>query len=206
MVHVMIADDHRLVREGIRKILASSQDIALGCEAADGFATLELVAKHQCACDLLILDWSMPGGGERLIRRIKALRPEMAILILSMHNEAIIAHNALLAGANGYVTKDSDPDTLVYAIKSVGAGRQFLDPTLVANVISAKTSPPVHNLSEREREIFHLLVKGSTVSDIAHFLNISIKTVSTHKSNLMLKLNVNSIADLVRYAIREDSI
>jgi DNA-binding NarL/FixJ family response regulator len=204
MVHVMIADDHRLVREGIRKILATSKDITLGCEAADGFTTLELVAKHQCDCNLLILDWSMPGGGERLIRRIKALRPEMTILILSMHNEAIIAQNALQAGANGYVTKDSDPDTLIYAIKSVGAGRQFVDPTLVANILSTKSYPPINNLSEREREVFQLLVNGSTVSDIARFLNISIKTVSTHKSNLMLKLNVNSIADLVRYAIRED--
>jgi DNA-binding NarL/FixJ family response regulator len=203
MVHVMIADDHRLVREGMRKILATSAGISLGCEAEDGDSTLELISKHQCACNLLILDWSMPGGGENLIRRIKTLRPELAILIVSMHNEAIIAHNALKAGANGYVTKDSDPETLIYAVQHVSAGRQFIDPTLVAKVLSVRAYSPMGKLTEREQEIFQLLVNGSSVSEIARSLNISIKTVSTHKCNLMLKLNVNSLAELVRHAIQE---
>jgi len=202
MIHVMVADDHHLVREGVRKILATSPEIILGCEAADGFSTLELVRKYQCECSLLILDWAMPGGGEGLIRKIKELRPKMAILILSMHNEAAIAHSALNAGASGYITKDSDPDTLIYAVKQVGAGRQFIDPNLVSQVLVARTPTSLDRLSERELEIYQMLVKGMSVSEIARILNISVKTVSTHKCNLMLKLNIHSIADLVRFSLR----
>lgn len=202
MIHVMVADDHQLVREGVRKILATSPDFVLGCEAADGLTTLELVRKYQCACNVLLLDWSMPGGGENLIRQVKALRPQLAILILSMHNEAAIAYSALRAGASGYITKDSDPDTLIYAVKQIGAGRQFIDPNLVSQVLVTRPSPALDRLSERELEIYQLLVKGTSVSDIARTLNISIKTVSTHKSNLMLKLNIDSIADLVRFSMR----
>ncbi len=202
MIHVMVADDHQLVREGVRKILATCPDIVLGCEAADGLTTLELVRKQQCACTLLLLDWTMPNGGENLIRQIKALRPQLAILVLSMHNEAAIAYGALRAGANGYITKDSDPDTLIYAVKQIGAGRQFIDPNLVSQILVSNPAPTLDKLSERELEVYLLLVKGLSVSDIARKLKLSIKTISAHKSNLMLKLDVDSIADLVRFSMR----
>ncbi len=202
MIHVMVADDHHLVREGVRKILATSPEITLGCEAADGFSTMELVRACQCACNLLILDWAMPGGGETLIRQLKALRPQLGILILSMHNEAAIAYCALRAGANGYLTKDSDPETLLFAVKQVSVGRQFIDPNLVSQVLITRAPPALDRLSERELEIYQLLIHGMSVSDIARTLDISIKTVSTHKSNLMLKLNVDSIAELVRFSMR----
>lgn len=206
MIRVMIADDHQMIREGIRKILSTCQDIGVVCEAADGFNTLEVLSDRQCDCTLLILDWSMPGGGESLIRRIKALRPELAILILSMHNEAAIARAALQSGANGYVTKDSDSETLIYAVKHVGNGQQFIDPTLTANVLSDTQYLKIHSLSEREQEVFQLLMQGYSVSDIANLLHISIKTVSSHKCNLMQKLDVNNIIELVRYAIQKNYI
>ena len=206
MIRVMIADDHQMVREGIRKILSTSQDISVVYEAADGFKTLEVLSDRQCDCSLLILDWSMPGGGENLIRRIKALRPALAILMLSMHNEAAIARAALQSGANGYVTKDSDSETLIYAVKHVGNGQQFIDPTLTASVLSDTQYLNIHTLSEREQEVFQLLMQGYSVSDIANLLNISIKTVSSHKCNLMQKLDVNNIIELVRYAIQKNYI
>lgn len=205
MIRLMIADDHAIVREGIRQIMALAPDIKLIAESVDGAEVLHQV--RDCEFDLLLLDMNIPGtSGVDLIERVRLCQPALPILVFTMHNDIQLAMRALKAGASGFITKDSDPERLLAAIRKVGAGGRYLDPAMAElialGVTSAKPQLPHTLLSDRELEVFHMLVAGNGVSEIAGKLCISHKTVSTHKTRLMEKMNLNSIADLVRYAVQ----
>ena len=204
MTQVLIADDHAIVRGGLKQLLALAEDITVAGEATNGAQVMELL--HTATFDLLLLDMTMPGiCGVDLIARIRAHDPKLPILVLSMRNEAHVARGALKAGANGYLTKDNEPEVLLAAIRKTAAGHRFIDPLLVEDMVfetdRADARPAHELLSNREFHILSLLVRGKTVNDIAHELAISNKTVSTHKARLMQKMNFHSNAEMVRYGI-----
>ncbi|WP_079434385.1 response regulator transcription factor [Zoogloea sp. LCSB751] len=204
MINLMIADDHAIVRSGLKQIIATTIDIAVVAEATRGediFAQLQ-----RRAVELLLLDMSMPGlAGLALIGRLQVEHPQLPILVLSMHNEGQIVARALRAGASGYVTKDSEPEVLLAAIRKVAHGGRFIDPALVDLMVFDRgpSRPLAHEaLSERERQVLEGIAAGLPLGEIADQLHLSPKTVSTHKMRLMEKLQVDNNADLIRYAIR----
>lgn len=204
MIKILIADDHAVVRSGLKQIMATATDVAVIDEAASGADVLAKLRGTEV--DLLMLDITMPGiSGVDLIRRVHAEYPEMPILILSIHNEAQVVSRALRAGASGYVTKDSDPEVLLAAARKLASGGRFIDPTLVDAVVFERHSsdvPPHEILSDREFEVLRLLASGRSVNDIAEAFSLSAKTISTHKRRLMQKLGVSNNAELFRYCIR----
>lgn len=204
VIRLAIADDHRLVREGLAQYLGASPDIKVVAEAADGDELLEKL--RATTPDLLMLDMTMPGeSGVDLIDHVKSLYPDLPVLILSMHDEVNMVLRAMRAGASGYICKDCSPQVLLEAIRKVMATGRYLSPAMAEQLAYASTSPDLDNielvLSDRELEIFRLIVEGKSVGEIAEQLFISDKTVSTHKSNLLNKLGLKGVADLVRYAI-----
>lgn len=206
MVRILVADDHALVRQGLRQVLATTSDLSLVDEAKNAWEVIERVRNG--GIDVLLLDMSMPGpSGVELIRRVRSEAPRVHVLVLSMHADVQIASRAIKAGASGYLTKDSEPEQLLDAIRKVGSGGNFIDPSLATRLIfeSGNTSAeaPHSNLSNREYQVFLALVHGRGLVDIAEELRLSPKTVSTHKFRLMQKIGVESVSDLVRYAIRQ---
>ncbi|WP_372874582.1 response regulator [Pseudomonas sp.] len=204
MIRVIVAEDHAIVREGIKQLIGMARDLEVVGEAGNGEQLLECLRKT--ACDVVLLDISMPGvNGLEAIPRIRALANGPAILVLSMHNETQMAARALKVGAAGYATKDSDPALLISAIRKVAGGGRYIDPELADRMVFevglTDSRPPHAQLSEREFSVFERLARGEGVNDIALHLAISNKTVSTHKARLMQKLGVHSMADLVRYAM-----
>jgi DNA-binding NarL/FixJ family response regulator len=205
MIRVVVADDHQILREGLRQLLQAGGDLAVVGEAADGHAVMEQV--RALDFDVLLLDMSMPGkSGIELIRQVKAEKPRLRILVLSMHEEHQYAVRAIRAGASGYLTKESATAQLVAAIRKVAGGGAFISAE-VAERLAQDAMPhaegPRHStLSDREYQVFRLLVSGRSVGDIAADLHLSAKTVSTHKARLMEKLGVDNNADLVHYAVR----
>lgn len=204
MITLMIADDHAIVRSGLKQIIATTIDIEVVAEATRGEDIFEQLQKE--AVDLLLLDMSMPGlAGLELIGRLQVTNPQLPILVLSMHNEGQIVARALRAGAGGYVTKDSEPEVLLAAIRKVAHGGRFIDPALGDVMVFERgpARPLAHEaLSERERQVLEGIVAGLPLGEIADQLHLSPKTVSTHKMRLMEKLHVDNNADLIRYAIR----
>jgi len=206
MIRLMVADDHRIMREGLKQLFALVKDFSVVAEAENGAQVLDLLRNTEI--DVLLLDMTMPGtSGEDLIGRIHAHYPKLPMLILSMHNEAHIAQRALRAGASGYMTKDRDPETLLAAIRKVSIGGRYLDPQLAEQIALQSTglSPesPSQSLSAREFQILRMLAQGMSVNQIAEQLVISNKTVSTHKTRLMEKMCFTNSTDLVRYALKE---
>jgi DNA-binding NarL/FixJ family response regulator len=207
-IRILIADDHSLVREGLKHLFALAPDIDSVQEASNGSEVLDALSSENF--DLLLLDMSMPGiSGPELIARIVSRDNPPPILVLSMHNDPQIARRALTAGAAGYLTKDSDPAVLLSAIHKVAHGGRFLDAPLAEAIAFESTTTsrpkrPHEILSHREYEVFSLLAKGVTINDIANQLMISSKTISTHKARLMEKMGFSSNTDLVRYAISHD--
>jgi len=204
MIRILIADDHALMREGLKQLFALCPDICVAGEAGNNIQLFE--ALRRGGIDMVLLDMSMPGiSGVGLISHIHAHDQQMPILVLSMHNESQIARNALNAGASGYITKDSDPETLIEAIRKVASGKRFIDPDLAEMMAfdlgEANQRSPHEQLSDREFQILLLLIEGMAINAIADELSISSKTVSTHKSRLMQKLNFRNNADMVRYGI-----
>jgi DNA-binding NarL/FixJ family response regulator len=204
MIRLMIADDHAIMRGGLKQLFALVDDIEVVGEAINGASALERL--RQGGVDLLLLDMTMPGAsGEDLVARIRAHYPNLAILILSMHNEPQIAQRALKAGANGYITKDRDPETLLGAVRKVAAGGRFLDSSIAEQMAfeaSGIGEQKTHeHLTDREFQVLRLIARGISVNDIADQLAISNKTVSTHKARLMEKMGFASNAELVRYAV-----
>ena len=204
MIKILIADDHAIVREGLKQLFALNPDVLVVGEAVDGAQALETLRKG--GFDLVLLDMTMPGvSGVNLISRIRAQDGAPPVLVLSMHNELQIARRALAAGASGYLTKDSRPDVLMAAIRKVAAGGRFIDPVLAEQMVfeadDSGKRPPHELLSDREFHILRLLVRGVSVNDVAEELAISNKTVSTHKARLMQKMNFRNNAELVRYAV-----
>ena len=204
MIRILLADDHALVREGLKQFFSLTTDITVGAEAINSIQVLEALLRERF--DLLLLDMIMPGiSGADLITRIVAHDKRPPILVLSMHNEPQFVRRALAAGASGYLTKDNDPAILIAAIRKVAAGGRFIDPALAEamafDVGNAQNRGGHDHLSDREFQILGLLACGKTVNDIAAELAISNKTVSTHKARLMEKMGFASNADLVRYAM-----
>jgi len=207
MIKLMIADDHAIVRSGLKQIFALAPDIEVAAEATNGGGVLDQLRLE--AFDIVLLDMTMPGvSGVDLISRVRAHHPSLPILILSMHNEPQVAARALKAGANGYVTKDSEPEKLLIAIRKVVTGGRFIDPELAEQLAFDSVMPERRDshtrLSDREYEIFRLLAAGKGVNEIADQLAISNKTVSTHKVRLLEKMQLANMAELVRYAVEHD--
>jgi DNA-binding NarL/FixJ family response regulator len=205
MIRIVIADDHTIMREGLKRILEGADDIQVVGEATDGFEALAQVRKG--GFDLLMLDLSMPGrNGVELIRQIKDETPKLPILILTMHDEEQYAVRAIRAGARGYLTKESAGTQLVSAIRRVASGRPYIS-LEVAEQLAMDAMPsvmedlPHKQLSDREFEVFSMLVGGKSITEIAESLHLSVKTVSTHKTRILHKMGVPSLADLVQYAV-----
>jgi DNA-binding NarL/FixJ family response regulator len=205
MTRIVIADDHAIVREGLKRIVGEAGDLQVVDEAADGTDVLRIVREREF--DVLVLDLSMPGrSGMELIKLVRAERPRLRILVLSMHQELQYAVRAIKSGASGYLTKESAPAQLVQAIRKIAGGGAFISAE-VAEQLALGAMPggeraPHEALSDREFQVFRLLVDGMSVTGIAGQLNLSVKTVSTHKSNLMQKLGLANQSELVRYAIK----
>jgi DNA-binding NarL/FixJ family response regulator len=205
MIRLLIADDHAIVREGLKQLIALTQDMIVAAEASNSSEVLHLVRGG--SFELLLLDMNMPSiASTELIGLIKTSQPALPILVYSMHNEVHVVTSALKAGASGYFSKNSDPKILMDAIRKVSSGGQYIDP-VIAELMAFDSAfpqlkPPHTLLSERELEIFQLLVAGKSINEIAEKLFISNKTVSTHKTNLMEKMNIYNVADLVRYAVK----
>ncbi|MCQ9469325.1 response regulator transcription factor [Pseudomonas alliivorans] len=210
MIRLLVADDHRIMREGLKQLFALVKELEVVAEAENSAQVLDGLRAH--TIDVLLLDMNMPGEcGENLIARIRAHYARLPILILSMHNETHIAQRALRAGASGYLTKDHDPETLLTAIRRVACGERYLDPVLAEKIALQSTTSntamtPGESLSDRELQILRMLAQGLSVNEIAQRLMISNKTVSTHKTRLMEKMSFLSNADIVRYAIQQDWI
>ena len=204
LIRLLIADDHALMREGLKQLFVLASDLQVVGEAMSGSEVLESLRRE--AVDILLLDMTMPGlSGEDLIARIRAHYPNLCILTLSMHNEVMMAQRALKAGANGYLCKDSDPKMLLAAIRRVVSGGQFLDPVIAEKMAfdacGLGNQAQHEALSDRESQILRMLANGRCVNDIAAELFISNKTVSTHKARMMEKMGFQNTADIVRYAI-----
>jgi DNA-binding NarL/FixJ family response regulator len=202
-IRVLIAEDHALVREGLRKVLELDEAIELAGEAASASETLAQLERG--GVDLVLLDLLMPGCTDvDLIERIAKTYPKVPVLVLTMHADPHIARRALEAGAMGYLTKDISTELLTEAVRQVAAGRSYVDPSLSAALIRPTTDvqPALEQLSARERQVLVALVKGDSLVDIAADLNVAPNTVSTYKARLMEKLGQASMSDLVRYALR----
>jgi len=204
MIRIVIADDHPIVREGLKQILSGAPDLGLVGEAQNGQEVLERVREQEF--EVLVLDLSMPGrSGIELIRQVREEKPKLRILVLSMHQEQQYAVRAIKAGAAGYLTKEGAAAQLVPAIRKVAGGGAFVTAAvaeqLALSAMPQVDAPPHHNLSDREFQVFRLLASGKSVSDIARELSLSVKTVSTHKARLMQKMNLGNPAELVRYAL-----
>lgn len=210
MIRILIADDHGILRAGLKHILSDCSDIEVAGEACDGHETLAQVRSG--TWDTLVLDLSMPGrSGIDLIKQIKGEFPKLPILILSMHKEDIYAVRTLKAGASGYLCKDNAETQLADAIRKVASGGLFINSSVAEKLTremlsGGQEAAPHTRLTDREYQIFFLVVRGQGVTHIARQLNLSVKTVSTHKASILSKMNLNNTADLIHYAIRHQLI
>ncbi len=205
MIKIVIADDHAIVREGLKRIVGSIADMEVFAEAADGTEVMARV--RELDFDVLVMDLSMPGrSGMELIKLVHAEKPRLRILVLSMHQELQYAVRSIKSGASGYLTKESAPAQLEQAIRKIAAGGAYVTPEvaeqLALGAMPGSVALPHESLSDREFEVFRLLVAGQSVTDIAAQIKLSAKTVSTHKANLTRKLGLQNQSDLIRYAIK----
>ncbi|HEX2333044.1 MAG TPA: response regulator transcription factor [Burkholderiales bacterium] len=200
MIRVLIADDHNIVRDGLKRILAATPDLQVAAEASSGDEALAAVKANDY--DVAMLDMSMPGlSGIDLIKRLKLEKPKLRILVLSMHGESQYAARALKAGAAGYLSKDSAAEVLLGALRKIAAGGVHIGDAAAASLLQAGDKPPHESLSDREFEVMRLLVEGLGPTEIGERLHLSVKTVSTHKTRILDKLGLGSTAELVRYAM-----
>lgn len=203
-IRVLLADDHTIIRDGLKQIFADTEDIVVAGEAANGVQVMQQVRENDF--DVLLLDISMPGrSGLDLIRVVKGEKPGLRILVLSMHQEEQFAVRALHAGASGYLTKESDSDILVSAIRRVAAGGVYVTPKaaelMVQGLQPNMSKPPHELLSDREYQVFVMIVDGKGLTEIAGELSLSVKTVSTHKTHILQKMGFSNSNELIRYAI-----
>ena len=209
-VRILLADDHTLVRAGVRRILEAQPGVSVVGEVADGQAALEFVAAQPV--DVLVLDLTMPGlDGFEVLRRVKEHHPAMKVLVLTMHANAEYVARAVQDGADGYLLKDSAVQELVAAIEAVWMNRAYYSPPVqreLSELLRTHSAPPrpMDLLTEREREVLRLVATGLATKEIAAQLDISTRTVETHRANLMRKLNLKSVALLTQFAIREGMV
>ncbi|VFT53279.1 putative two-component response regulator [Pseudomonas aeruginosa] len=204
VIRVLVAEDHTIVREGIKQLIGMAKDLQVVGEATNGEQLLETL--RGTPCEVVLLDISMPGvNGLEAIPRIRALNEPPAILVLSMHDEAQMAARALKIGAAGYATKDSDPALLLTAIRRVAGGGRYIDPDLADRMVFevglTDSRPPHALLSEREFSVFERLVQAPTSTRSPNNWRSATRPSVPHKARLMQKLNAHSVADLVRYAM-----
>ena len=208
-IRVFIADDHAIVREGLKQILAESPDIIVAGEAENGVDAIKLFRKSKC--QVMLLDISMPDrSGIEVLKQLKKEHPELAVLMLSMHREDQYAIRSLKAGAAGYLTKQSAPRELVTAIRQVAAGQKYVSAQLaqeLASAIGDDHDRPLHDtLSDREYQTLTMIASGKTVSAIAEELSLSVKTISEYRARLLVKMKLKNSAELTHYAIKNQLI
>jgi DNA-binding NarL/FixJ family response regulator len=203
---VLVADDHSIVRKGLIQLIEEMPEVSQIDESEDGSEVIEKVKSNQY--DLLILDLSMPKkNGLDVLKDLKILNPNLNILVLSTYPEELFASRSLKAGASGYLTKNSAPEELVNAIRKVSAGRKYISSIFAESLADQFSEPnllPHQKLSDRELQIFQMLAERKTSQQICEVLSLSNKTVSTHKINIFKKMGLNSVTDLVMYALRNN--
>ena len=205
MIKIIIADDHAIVRKGLKQILEETPDMVVTDEASNGIELLDKIRKGDF--DVVILDLTMPGrGGIDSLKEIKTEKSELPVLVLSVHPEEQYAMRVLKAGAAGYINKESAPVELLEAIRKVASGRKYVSAFLAEKLafnLESDFEKPVHeSLSDREFQVLCKIAMGKTVTDIANELNLSIKTISTYRTRILDKLNLKSTAEITRYAIK----
>jgi DNA-binding NarL/FixJ family response regulator len=204
VIRVLLADDHAIVRAGLKEILADTGDITVAGEATNGQEVMERVRGQDY--DVAVLDMSMPGrSGIELIKQVKDEKPRLRILILTMHSEQQYAVRAFKAGASGFLTKEAAADQLVAAIRKIAAGGAYVSPEtaerLVLDAAPRAEAAPHTLLSDREFQVLQMIAGGKTVGEIAKKLSLSVKTVSTHKTRILNKMGLANQAELIRYAL-----
>lgn len=212
MITILLAEDHHIVRQGLKSMLSAEKGFRLLGEAGDGLTAMELVAKH--TPDVLVLDLMIPRlHGLEVVRRVRKEHPSTRILVLSMNSEDPYVVEALRSGATGYVLKDCATSNLPEAIRAVAAGKRYLSPALAERAIDALFQnrgeaglDPYDTLTERERVVLQMAAEGMGNPEVAEKLFISPRTAESHRANLMRKLGLRSQTDLVRYAIRKKII
>ena len=211
MITVALCDDHRMLRDALAGILAAESDIEVVGAASDGVAVIELVRKH--APDVLVLDISMPGmSGIDVARRLREMHSPVRILALSAYSDRSFVQEMLKAGAAGYITKDGAATELTQAIRQVAAGKTYLSPDITSVLADAAVTdarrppPPISLLSRREQQVLGFIAGGLRSADIAERLDIALATVDVHRRNIMRKLDMHTVAELTRYAVREGMV
>lgn len=206
MIKILIADDHSIVREGLKQIVAESTEMAVRGEAVNGQQVFELVRKTDY--DLILLDIAMPGrGGIDILKQLKIKKPEIPVLVLSMYPEDQYAVRAIKAGASGYLTKESAPEELIGAIKKVAQGGKYVSTDLAEKLVEnlgKDTEKPDHTmLSDREYQVMIMIATGKTVKEIADELSLSVKTISTNRARALKKMRMKNNAEFAYYAIKQ---
>ena len=207
-IRILLADDHAVVRQGFRMILAAHPDMEIVGEAGDGRTAVEQAEKLHP--DVVVMDVAMPGlNGIEATRRLAESAPHTRVLALSMHKDSVYVREMLRAGARGYLLKDSIDSDLIAAVRSVARGEAYLSPTISDGVLSdyrRHVSDPLDLLTSREREVLQMIAEGKTNKDIASLLKLSVYTVDAHRGRIMEKLNLHSTSELVRFAMRSGII
>lgn len=209
MKKILIADDHDIVRRGLRALFDEHPDLAVEGEASTAMEVLDRIREE--SWDLLVLDLDMPGGeGLETLRRVQSVDPDLPVIILSVHPEDRLAKRLLQAGASGYVQKDAASEDLIVATRRVLRGSRYVSPELASQLAADLggdgPAEPHDELSEREFQVLRLIAEGKSVSGIAEELTLSVKTVSTYKSRLMKKMEMETTAELIRYAVERDLV
>lgn len=205
MIKILVADDHAIVREGLKQIVADTADMVVAGEAVDGQEVLERVRREDW--DVILLDLSMPGrGGIDTLKDLKLEKPKLPVLVLSMYPEEQYAIRALKAGAAGYLTKESAPEELIEAIRKVSRGGKYISASLAESLAShvgtGSEKPPQETLSDREYQVMLMIASGKTVTEIANELSLSVKTISTNRARALRKMGMKTNAELTYYAIK----
>lgn len=204
MLKILVADDHAIVRQGLKQILSDNQDKVIHDEASNGEEALEKALQYDY--DMVLLDISMPGkNGLEVLRELGSQKPDLPVLILTMHSEQDYAMRVLRLGASGYITKQSAPEELMTAILRVASGGKYVSPSLAENIVTyLQTSEKKHinsMLSAREYQVMRMIVEGSTVREISEQMALSKRTIRTYRARILKKIKVSNDADLIRYAI-----
>lgn len=207
---IMIADDHIIVRKGIKEILSGIPDLEVCCEARNYEEVLSFAKKEKP--DIIVLDINMPGrSGLEALADLKLLFPEIPVMILSINPEEQFARRSIKAGASGYMNKDIEPEEFIMALRKILRGGIYIGPDFAEKLfweseLQRKETYPHDQLSDREFEVFRMLVNGQSVSEISHIMSLSIKTISTYKTRILQKMNMRDIAELKNYALKYDLI
>ena len=209
MIRILIADDHTIVREGLKQILADTPDVEVKAEAGNAQEVMKRIKGK--SLDLVLLDISLPGrSGLDVLKQLKCLRPDLPVLVLSMHPEEQYAIRSLRAGASGYLTKESAPDELLQAIRKVARGGKYITSSLAEKIAAElngeRRGLPHEALSDREYQVLCLIASGKPVKEVAEVLSLSVKTISTHRARILEKMKMKNNAQLTHYAIRHNLV